>query len=43
MHPLRLQRGDVAIERAQRNAEFLRQRSARDRTAPQAQVLHQIE
>ena len=28
---LRLQRGDIAIERAQRDAEFLRQRRARDR------------
>ena len=40
---LRLQRGDVAIERAQRDAKLLRERRARDRRAAAAQRLHQFE
>ena len=41
--PLRLQGADVAVERAQRHAELLRQRQAGDRAAAETQVLHQFE
>ena len=41
--PLRLQRLDVAVERAQRHPEFLRQRLPGDRAAAEAKALHEFE